>query len=173
MIKVDITFKMEFTLVAYSKDYYNRFRDNRREIVEVDEILNDERDSMRSVGLEELINQEYNFSTKWYKDIIMKNYDEKFIRGQDSLETLFDRIEHSKNVKDIKREIINELLGNKSFLIYIGEKEKKGITLDSYEIPARKVNSLAIKFRKYSDYGHQYGGWDVIPKVIDYEIEYK
>lgn len=44
MIKVDITFKMEFTLVAYSKDYYNRFRDNRREIVEVDEILNDERD---------------------------------------------------------------------------------------------------------------------------------
>lgn len=173
MIKVDITFKMEFTLVAYSKDYYNRFRDNRREIVEVDEILNDERDSMRSVGLEELINQKYNFSTKWYKDIIMKNYDEKFIRGQDSLETLFDRIEHSKNVKDIKREIINELLGNKSFLIYIGEKEKKGITLDSYEIPARKVNSLAIKFRKYSDYGHQYDGWDVIPKVIDYEIEYK
>ena len=177
MTKVDITFKVEFTLVVCSKVYNNRFKDNCVNVVDIDEILNYEKFSLLGLRSEGFINKQNNFLTKWYKDVTLKNYDEKFIRSQYSLEYLFDRIEHSKNVKDIKREIIDELLDNESFLQYINisEKEIGGITIGSVEIPARKITPLAMLFEEYTERNGRlrYGRWDVIPKVIDYEIEYK
>ncbi len=171
MVKVDIIFKVEFKLVAYSKEYDNGFRDDKIEIADVEKILESRLDKGRK----------YNFSTKWYKDVVLKNYDEKYIRNSYNLDYLFERIEHSSDVKKLRNEIIDELIENDNFLLYIGKKRDEPTTLFGYQIfKGSQYNHLVSDFEFYiknklrrSKDDIKYDDWDIISKVVNYEIKYK
>ena len=165
MVKVDIKFTVKFKLVLYSKEYDN----GKIAFADIEEVL--------KYGNYQNI---YKFDNTWYKTVTLKNYDEKYIRRRYHLEDLFERIEHSKDVEDLRKEIIRDLLNDNDFAVCIGEKKGKPTTLFGFKIfKGSNYNHLKIDFEYYiTDKMHKikpirYGGWDVIPKVVDYELEYK
>ena len=165
MVKVDIKFTVKFKLVLYTKEYDN----GRVEFANIEDVL--------KYGNQQSL---FKFDNIWYRTVTLKNYDEKYIRRRYHLEDLFQRIEHSKDVEDLRKEIIRDLLNNDDFAVCIGEKKSKPTTLFGFKIfNGSNYNHLKIDFEYYIQKkihrtrDIKYGGWDVIPTVVDYELEYK